>query len=302
MATVMTEVRLAQLRRDQCGMGRDEGYKSWIRVRRKLSSPVSNQHAMINPLYQRSLQLLSGLEFSAANVALWLGANEVREQHPLWPTEHMHPGTGRHPDLDRKYSSAPGLLDIAKQAGIKHGVYPGTRIPFVATIDFTIATGDWHASRLIHWSCKPRSLLDSAPNRARMLERIELERLYSHAVDALHVVVDGTKFSHTLIGFLDAHRPPRSELRAPFYRDRLPEFCGLYMSVVDEPIERARQFVAEKMKLSTLHAQTLFRTATWMGLLDADFSTPIVMTRPLRLDGTRFKQRLRAELLGETNA
>jgi hypothetical protein len=63
MATVMTEVRLAQLRRDQCGMGRDEGYKSWIRVRRKLSSPVSNQHAMINPLYLRSFQLLSGLEF-----------------------------------------------------------------------------------------------------------------------------------------------------------------------------------------------------------------------------------------------
>lgn len=72
MAAVMTEARLAQLRRDGCGTGRDEGYKAWIRIRRKLSSPVSNLHSMTNPMYRRSLNLLSGLEFSAANIALWL--------------------------------------------------------------------------------------------------------------------------------------------------------------------------------------------------------------------------------------
>ena len=299
MAAVMTEARLAQLRRDGCGTGRDEGYKAWIRIRRKLSSPVSNLHSMTNPMYRRSLNLLSGLEFSAANVALWLGANEVREQHPFWPEEHPHPCTGRHPDLDRELGPAPGLLDLAKEAGIKHGVYPGTRLPFVATIDFTVATGAWHASRLTHWSCKPRSLLDSAPNRERMLERIELERMYSHAVYAVHVVIDGTHFTRDLITNLDWCRPLRSEMRCPAHRDRLPEFCGLFMSCAQDSIERAIRFAAEKMMIPKLDSEALFRTAAWLGLINIDLSVPIILSRPLRRDSTQLKERLRKELLGE---
>jgi len=298
MAALMTEARLAQLCRDGYGMGRDEAYKSWIRIRRKLSSPVSNLHSMTNPLYRRSLQLLSGLEFSAANVALWLGANEVREQHPLWPKEHAHPSTGRHADLDREFGPAPGLLDLAKEAGIKHGVYPGTRVPFVATIDFTIATGAWHASQLTHWSCKPRSLLDSAPNRERMRERIELERLYSHAVHAFHVVIDGTKFTRDLTGNLDWCRPLRSEMRRPSHCNRLSEFCGLFMSCAEDSIEGAIRFSAEKMMVSKLDSEALFRAAAWVGLIDIDMSVPIILSRPLRRDSTQFKERLRKELLG----
>lgn len=50
MAGVMTLVRLNKMMSEGCGMGRDEDYKAWIRIRRKLSSPVSNLYSLPSPL------------------------------------------------------------------------------------------------------------------------------------------------------------------------------------------------------------------------------------------------------------
>lgn len=130
MASVMTQEKLAALLRRGVGCGRDDDYKPWIRVRRRLSSPVSNLYSLPNPLHARALQLLSGLEFQAANVALWFSCAEIREQHPLWPWAHAHPKCGRHAQLDSRLGMVKGLLEIAKDAGIDHGVYPGTHLPF----------------------------------------------------------------------------------------------------------------------------------------------------------------------------
>lgn len=130
MSVVMTAEKLSNLIRLGLGSGRDDYYKSWIRIRRRVSSPISNLYSLANPLHTRPLQLLSGLEFQAANTALWLSCGEIREQHPLWPWEHRHPKSGRNGQLDSRLGKVTGLLEIAKDAGIDHGVYPGTHIPF----------------------------------------------------------------------------------------------------------------------------------------------------------------------------
>ncbi len=298
----MTQGKLAHLLAAGYGSGRDEGYRAWIRVRRKLSSPVSNLHCMTSPVYARALNLLSGLEHAAANVALWLQCNEIREQHPFWPWDHPHPGRGRHPDLDKNFQVAPGLLEIAKSAGIKHGVYPGTNVPFVATIDFTLSIGSWANSTFVHWSCKPWKILSDSASRGRILERIEMERLYSEAIGARHVVVDGRLFSAQLIGQLDWFRPLRSEMLNPAIVGPMRAFSEHFMSVAEDSLTAAKQFAAQKTGTPEHLVDVIFRTAAWLGHIDLDFSRPIVMSRPLKRDYRGFKSSLSAALLGVEHA
>jgi hypothetical protein len=128
MSRIMTEQKLAKAIFEGYGTGPGETYRSWIRVRRRHSSPVSNLRSLHVPACARALQLLFGLEFAAANVAIWPRASEVREQHPLWPNPHPHPASGMHQDYDYYLlGQVPGLLEVAKDVGIDHGVYPGTK-------------------------------------------------------------------------------------------------------------------------------------------------------------------------------
>ena len=295
----MTETKLASMIADGYGRGRGEGFMPWIRIRRKLSSPVSNLQSMANPMYGRALQLLSGLESDAANVALWLGASEIREQHPAWPSSHMHPAAGIHPEFDRKLGMVPGLLEIAKSAGIDHGVYPGTKIPFVATLDFTLGIGSWNDNQLVQWSCKPRSLLESAPNRARMHERIEMERHYSRVVNAKHVVIDGTEFSRQLTENLDWMRPLRSEMKRMKGSQRLSDYGCYFMLVAAScPITAAKRYAARKTGLERKEMEDHFRAAAWLGAINIDMTQSVVMSRPLAQDSKGFKESLRRRLFG----
>lgn len=249
-------------------------------------------------MYARPLHLLSGLEFAAANVALWLGVSEVREQHPFWPEEHLHPGSGRDPARDRRLDWAPGLLTLAKDAGIKHGVYPGTRIPFVATIDFTLSLGA-KRERLVHWSCKPRRLLDGASNKERMHERIHLESLYSHEVGAKHILVDGTDFTGHLVGNLDWFRPLRSEMKSADLAVSCAEFGSYFMSVADDAVNCANHYAGQKMRITREESHALFRMCAWNGCIDIDPFEPVIMSQPLKRDVSKRKQQLSLKLLGE---
>ena len=295
---LMTQSCLDSLISKGYGAGRDENYSSWIRVRRRTSSPVSNLHRFQTHMYERPIHLLSGLEHSAANVALWLGCGEIREQHPLWPQEHAHPSTGRNPALDGRIPLAPGLISLAKEAGIKHGVYPGTCLPFVATIDFTLACGPG-ATRLVHWSCKPRALLNSAPNRERMRERIHLESLYSAATAIKHVVIDGTHFTGNLVGNLDWFRPLRSEWINSNLYGRVEEYASHFMSAADDAIRSAKKHAAETMGLNSRASDAIFGMAIWKGDIDIDLFEPVVMTRPIKRDVAKRKLKMSLQLLGE---
>jgi len=300
MAAAMTQEKLGRLVRDGLGRGRDDDYKSWIRIRRRVSSPVSNLYSLPNPLHARPLQLLSGLEFQAANVALWLNCEEIREQHPLWPWAHEHPRGGRHPQLDSRLDKVRGLLDIARDANIEHGVYPGTCLPFVATIDFTLTLGPWHDSRLVHWSCKPRDLIESAPNKVRISQRIELEKRYSCEVGAMHVVIDGSQFPDQLTSNLDWLRPLRSELLQRLCQGRLQDYAGHLMAhAAHETLAGAKVRARERAAVPLDLAENYFRAAAWLSLIDIDLAHPVVFSLPLRRDTSGHKRRLRRELLGE---
>lgn len=53
------------------------------------------------------------------------------------------------------------------------------------------------------------------------------------------------------------------------------------------------------MGLSVDQANRYFRAATWLGIVDVDLASDIVMSKPLKRDLKGLKQRLQRELLGD---
>jgi hypothetical protein len=286
MTSVMTAQRLLDMMAVGLGQGRDDGYRSWIRVRRRTSARLSNLHSMNTPLYDnRSLQLLSGLEFDAAQIVLWLlgKTGEVREQHPAWPGEHVHP-LSRPSLLSIQAPRVPGLLAIAHEAGIKHGFYIGTKLPFVATIDFSVTVRNHPDERLVNISCKPRKLLESARNRTRMRERIKLESLYSEAVSAQHIVFDGEGYSDQLIANLAWMRPYRYQMKNAEIQSRICDYSATFMDHADASIDVAKSEAARKTGIQKELSEDVFKMAAWLGEIPLDFSRPVVMSQSLRRD------------------
>jgi hypothetical protein len=297
----MTLEHLSAMKAAGLGRGRDVNYQSWIRIRRRLTSPVSNLFVLPTPLYAlRGLHLLSGLEHRAALLALWLGVKEIREQFPMWPDPHVHPLAGIFPDRDKHLDLAPGLLDIAKANGIKHGNYPTTRIPFVATSDLVLRIGDPPDDRLVFWACKPLELMLKAPRCIRICERLELENLYSSAVNALSVVVDGVLFSTTkLADNLDWLTPLHSEMLSIGTTSRLLEFAGRLSDLgTVTPLREAIHAAGGAVGLEHEESQAHFRMAAWQGLIDIDLTRPVLMTDFMVRGGHDVRRQLAKEYLG----
>lgn len=295
----MERSRLSELINDGYGQGRNDGYCPWIRIRRRLISKVSNLVVLPTPLYAwRSLHLLSGYEDRAANLALWLGAMEVREQFPAWPDPHEHPLTGLCPDRDRLLPFAPGLREIARACGIDHGVYPSTKIPFVATVDLALRLGKPPHDRLVLWSCKPLELMLEKGGERR-LERLELERRYALAIGALNVVIDGSEAPRKFFARLDWFRPLHDEMLVFSGSAILEEFVAHFLHVCGSmPLNQAVRATGKRFHLTADLAHRLFRLASWIGHIDLDFMRPISMSRPIKRDGGATRKRMRMELLG----
>jgi hypothetical protein len=163
------------------GQGHGNHYRPWLRVTRKNSSPKSNQVVGRLPGYCRQGNFFALSEWSIALALVWLGVVDVREQFPLWPMEHAHPLAGAQGTENLQLGNCRGLLDSARDAGIPHGVWPGTNIPYVATIDLmvTMNTLSRSSPALVALSAKPvRTPSDINPD-SRVTERLELERRYS---------------------------------------------------------------------------------------------------------------------------
>jgi hypothetical protein len=291
--------RLNDLIRDGYGQGRNSDYCPWIRIRRRLTSRLSNLILLSTPLYEsRPLHLLSGYEDRAANLALWLGVAEIREQFPAWPDPHAHPIIGLCPDRDRLMSHVPGLREIARECGIDHGVYPTTNVPFVATVDLALRVGEPPHDRLVLWSCKPLAMM-LKPDARRRLERLELERRYALAIGARNIIFDGTEAPRKFFAQLDWFRPLHDEAWLFGQSPVLEDFAGSFLRASETlPIAAAVRQMAARFNFDFDLAGRLFRLASWTGHIDLDFMQPIAMSRPIRRDGGATRTRLRMALLG----
>lgn len=293
---VITKAILALAREDGHGSGLGETYMPWIRIRRRLSSPVSNLMLLPTPVHARPLHLLARTESAAALVAAWLGAREIREQFPLWPEAHLAPFSGIRDGEGGERHMLPGLMSIAEDLGIRHGFYPGTKLPYVATTDLLVRFGDAGKQRFAFWACKPaEQLRRGARGAERRWERLRLEEAYAAHCGSVHRVLDGEQFDRRLTDNLDWLIPLRSEWLQYESSAVLEDFSGYcFERLVVMPIRVAVATAAEQIGLDMSNKMKmpwlLFRIATWSGYFDIDLSQPLLTTKMARTGGARFKQ------------
>ncbi len=298
---VMTFKKLEKQLDEGRGQGNGLGYRPWLYIRRRNPSPVSNQVAgAMLPGFNRECCFLARGEWLISLLCFWLGAVDVREQFPLWPWPHPHPLAGV-PCCDwRSLPASPGLLEIAKGAGIDHGVFVGSKVPYVATTDLAVTVAAEPQPRLAAIAVKAeKPLLDTEPTDSARA-RLELERRYhlglaNHFVVATEELVPPT-LGGQLVWFSSASIVPdgvASSLQIARFAELFERFAS------GESIERGVSVAGEKVGLSDAAANIAFRHCVWRRLIDLDPTQPISMTYPPNCGTERIVTALQKQLFGD---
>lgn len=292
----MTAKKLEALIQAGYGQGHFQRYKPWLRVTKRDSSPSSFVGHLPSPEFARLHHFRAIAERRTIQLACWLGAKDVREQYPMWPWAHPHPAEG----LDGVDSSASvrGLIDIAAEAHIRHGNFPGTHLPYIGTIDMLTTwkrhDGSW---LLIAIDNKPEETVFAPTIMSRIKERLELARRYCVECQIRYLIVHAELFPLELAANIDAFAPT-SALHSLF--------TPLYLEVVDalrehgytqSPLTILKR-IESRRACSPLELQTNFHLALWRLDVDHDLTLPFDPAEPLQKGGIAVKQRLRKEWLG----
>lgn len=281
---------------DGHGQGRRDEFMPWIRIRRNFSSPVSNQVFESVGIHKRNHHFLSSLEYHAALQIAFLGAEELRECLPMWPYPHPHPDQEYDDDSQRPPDTVCGLIEIAKNAGIDHGCFVGTKVPYIGTIDMLAAVKSGNGRHLVGVSCKPAEIISQS---ARAQERVELDRRYCQAIGAHHVLESGTGFNQMLLQQLIWLRPLTSEIRSHRGTTRLQEFSAAFEAFAAErPICDAALAAGQVCQMERAEAFLHWRLGIWLHLIDVDLTRRIQMTKPIRRGRDGVLAKLRARYLG----
>lgn len=150
------------------GRGKGEGasYRPWIETRDV--SSTGRKHLVTGSRFGRDIHLLSDIELRLFLMLDWAdNVIDLREQYPL--------------DLTL-------TTLVAKDLGIKHPVFPGTRDYAVMTVDFMVTTTATSADRYIAFNAKA----DSEAEDVRSMEKLEIQRTALEAMNIKHFIVFGS--------------------------------------------------------------------------------------------------------------
>lgn len=282
------------------GTGHGAAYRPWLTLRRKNPSKRSNQVAAYLFLQRRHGFFFSRGEYQIALLLLWLGVDDLREQFPLWPIAHPHPLFGAIGSEEVQLPYSRGLLEIAAEAGIEHGVYPGTKIPYVATMDFMLTIRIGGDLKLLAVSCKPFCTLEDEI-KWRTLERLELERRYADHNRIRYLVLSSRVVPILMAGQLEWCFACSHIADIPQVAPALQTFAAEFTSTPDLSIADAVRRASELSKLSLEDGWIAFRHCAWTQRIDVDLSKQILTTYPVYRGGRDLRTRLQHELiLGKT--
>lgn len=292
----MSLKKLLQQIREGRGQGHGSQYRTFLPIRRRNPSPTSNQVVAWLPPLGRSAHFFSHGEFKKGLLFLWLGVRDLREGYPLWPVPHPHPLTGAPGTESYQLPWSRGLLDIARDAGIDHGNVIGTRVPYVATMDF-VATVQIHDElRLAAFSSKP---IDSADEEVkwRTLERLELERRYMSELPIPYHVVASSLVPNMMAGQLEVWL--EASCLEPSLSRLVGYFLDVFLRMEDVAIVDAVRHAARKMRLQEDIAWILFRHCAWTQAIDIDPSVEALTSRPPTKGGRALRTSIQNQLFGE---
>lgn len=295
----MTHKKLCQFIRAGYGQGHGSNYEPWLRLRRKNPSPESNQVVAWLPLLERVAHFFSRGEYHTALLLLWLNVRDLRDQYPIWPFSHPHPLVGAAGAENLQLPFSPGLLTIAKEAGIEHGDEIGSRLPYVATLDIVVTVPAISGLKLAIFSSKP---FDD-PNtevKWRTLERLELERRYAIEISADYHVSSSALVPILMAGQLEWWLDCASLAPMPNLAPLAQPFADLVMMHPDVPIVEAVANASGQLKIDLDMGWLLFRHCAWTQSLDIDPSQPILTSYPIRSGGRALRSSLQQNLFGGT--
>lgn len=292
---ILTTERIAKLIAAGYGQGHGETYQPWLRVQKKELSPVSAMGHLPAPAYGHLHHYRSRLERDTLIMVQWLGAEDARDQFPMWPWPHRHPAFGL-PGWDMAPEVA-GMNEIADQAGIQLKAKIGSTVRSILTLDILSTWRDNKGYFLVAYSCKPMRPI-AQTSRWRDLELLELARRYAKNCQIEHQIVSGTPGQRTLLVNLDRLRPTgrRQEIasmrRSKSYITMLRVFEDTGYA---DPINRVVGRVAASAGLDAVETYAMLNLALWTQDLDHDISLPLENWRPLTKGGIALRTQLRRE-------
>lgn len=286
-----------------CGFG--ENYVPLLQIKRWNPSPMSVQVAKSVPPFRRICHFFSHSEWLLALLFAWLGAH-VREQFPAWPWAHPHPEYDRNPEVDATLPWSDGMEAICRDMGIKHGVFFGTDIPYIWTLDLCLHL-PWvenPAKACCLVSVKPleseRYLyidpLDRGP------EKLEAERRYAQALGVPYFIGDRTLYPGPLLAQLEylseaAVLPDSHPLALTLNR-----FLSRHgREVSSNPIKDVTERLWKDYQATSEEATFLLNHMLWNQLIDCDLSVHINESFPPQEGGKLLKNALRLNLGGHTS-
>lgn len=282
---------------DGRGTGHGVNYQPWLQISRR--GVPSNGNLVFRPLpVGRHGHFLSRNEWHMAMWLLWLGADDLREQFPLWPFAHPHPLHGRPELAQNRLPFSSGTLAIARRLGISHGYFCGTRIPYIGTTDLMLTTFRQGRCSAVAIALKPKDMLSRSvemPQRVR--ERLALEMAYSAELSIPWTLLSDGEISRPLREGLElavrAVGPQIEPKKQDEYGVALTELLEEGLSVEDAIGKAQRIF-----KVDRASAVAAFHHGIWHRTIPIDIREPIVMSEPAKLTDFAWAYQAAAKILG----
>jgi hypothetical protein len=199
--------------------GLEVAYLAFIQFMRWNASLVSVETHGFVPPFRRPMHLLSRSEWLLALLLSWISCH-VREQMPMWPWTRANALYGYHPALDPDLKWSSGTLELCKAAGVHHGCFVGTSIPYIWTMDL-VAPLAWLPPERVSAaliSVKPLNsdqYTGDVDPVSRGPEKLEVERRYAKELGFAYFVADRSLYPGALLGqlelFISAAHLPRSQ-------------------------------------------------------------------------------------------
>lgn len=291
---------LAAMLREGRGQGHGENYLPWLQLSRRHLPKTSNApYEYLYPL-RRPGHFLSTNEWEVALFLLWSGVDDLREQFPLWPWAHAHPLVGRHDYRGDDGSDAcKGLLEIASRYGLKHGVYPGSRIPYVATADFCLTIKTGRSFTCILCAVKPENLFFDDALTARDLNRLALQLKYCEVNKIKFLILSAGLIPETLRSNL-ADCAPYVVLNCP----RINEMSGKFRNIVEGLLQQrfsigmAKRQACDSLQITRQECDALFWNAVWHRAVSIDPRRSWIDDEPPALTDFKWLRNALGTLLG----
>ena len=302
VAPRVTNALIARYIDEGRGFGHGEAYKAFIQLMRWNASPVSVQTFGRIPPFRRNAHFLCRSEWLISLLLAWVGCH-VREQFPMWPWLAPSPLYGLHSELDSKLPWISGTLALCQNAGIDHGCFVGTTIPYIWTLDL-VATLAWlppEETLCALVSIKPlqsEEYTGDIDPISRGPEKLEVERRYAKELGWPYFLGDRSLFPGHILGQLELYASAAYLPANHVAKKAQEQLLDRYGELLDKlpPLEWRDRLVTDH-GLTAVDADLAVHNIFWTQAIDVDLTQEIQMEDPIRPGGLALQESLRRHIL-----